>query len=326
MGKNKHYIASTASVFLCMALFFFMTVLCAEKLPQKDTNKIIVATVNDRPIYKKELTSGIPAGLFAAERKRIESQKLECLIYVELLSQFLSKNKIVASSKTINKEIEELRKNPPSAGCSCCRYESLEQFLAFNYFSLEEFKELIKANMGLSIYIGRLWTKEAKSYIVSNKQRIEAAGKAYCKAYHIFFNVFQDPDYGKSTDKVIAKKKVLATAAWKRLEKGESFEQVARDVSEDSMSANAGGFLGVIPSNLFGMEFDKTVRQLLPGKHSKPVLSIWGYHIIKKDVLNEKDIETILKGDFFDKKRSELLKNIRENARIELKNNLMVTK
>jgi hypothetical protein len=319
MGKNKHYITSAVPVFSCMALFFLMTMLCAEKLPQKDTNKIIVATVNDRPIYKKELTAGIPAGLFAVERKRVESQKLERLIYVELLSQFLSRNKILVSSNTIDKEIAELRKNPPSSGCSCCRYESLEQFLEFNYFTLEEFKELIKVNMGLSIYIEKLWTKEAKSYIASNKQRIEAAGKAYCKAYHIFFNVFQDPDYGKSTDKVIAKKKVLATAAWKRLEKGESFEQVARDVSDDSMSANAGGFLGVIPSNLFGMEFDKAVRQLPPGKYSKPVLSLWGYHIIKKDALDEKDIEAILKDDFFNNKKKELLTNIRENAAIELK-------
>lgn len=320
MENNKHHIALAATS-SCVTFFLFITgsMLCADKPSSKDANKTIVATVSGRPIYKKELTAGIPMGLFAAERKRVEKEKLERLVYIEMLSQFLNKNKIAVSRENVDKEIAELKKNPPPAGCSCCRYESLKQFLELNYFTIKEFRKLLSSNIGLDTYIENLWEKESKRYIASHKQRAEDIRKNCIKAYHIFFNVFQDSDYNKNPDKVIAKKKALAMAAWKRLKKGEPFGKIAEKVSEDSMSASDGGSLGIIPFDSFGAEFEKAARQLLPEKHSKPILSPWGYHIIKKGVLNEKNIESLLKQDFFDEEKEKLLKEIQEKAKINLK-------
>ncbi len=63
-----------------------------------------------------------------------------------------------------------------------------------------------------------------------------------------------------------------------RLEKGESFEELAKKYSDDPRTASRGGDLGfarLIP------ELD-SAKQVTPvGKHSKPFLSPFGYHILK---------------------------------------------
>lgn len=64
-----------------------------------------------------------------------------------------------------------------------------------------------------------------------------------------------------------------------------SFEQIAREQSDGPTAVQA-GYLGVVSWGRFDAKFEKAVRQLKAGEISaKPVLTEFGYHIIRRDSL-----------------------------------------
>jgi peptidyl-prolyl cis-trans isomerase D len=65
--------------------------------------------------------------------------------------------------------------------------------------------------------------------------------------------------------------------------RGVPFDTVARRESSDSVSAAQGGLLGTVARNTFVPEFERVAFTLPPGELSQPVLSQFGYHIIKVD-------------------------------------------
>ena len=64
---------------------------------------------------------------------------------------------------------------------------------------------------------------------------------------------------------------------------GVPFDTVARRESSDSVSAAQGGLLGTVARGAFVPEFERVAFALPPGEISQPVLSPFGYHIIKVD-------------------------------------------
>ncbi len=64
-----------------------------------------------------------------------------------------------------------------------------------------------------------------------------------------------------------------------------SFEQLAREESDGPTAVQA-GYLGVGSWGRFDAKFEKAVKQLKPGEISaKPVLTEFGYHVIRRDSL-----------------------------------------
>ena len=76
--------------------------------------------------------------------------------------------------------------------------------------------------------------------------------------------------------------RTLAEGALARLRKGEPFEKVAKETSEDS-SAKDGGSLGCFSKEQMAPEFSSAAFALQPGAMSDLVKSSFGYHIIKVD-------------------------------------------
>jgi peptidyl-prolyl cis-trans isomerase D len=64
---------------------------------------------------------------------------------------------------------------------------------------------------------------------------------------------------------------------------GAKFEDVARRESADSVSAANGGDLGKAPRGQYVAEFEKALDALKPGELSAPVLTPFGYHLIRLD-------------------------------------------
>lgn len=64
---------------------------------------------------------------------------------------------------------------------------------------------------------------------------------------------------------------------------GEKFEDVARSESADSASAARGGDLGRAPASQYVPAFAAAALALKPGEISQPVLSPFGYHLIRLD-------------------------------------------
>jgi peptidyl-prolyl cis-trans isomerase D len=69
----------------------------------------------------------------------------------------------------------------------------------------------------------------------------------------------------------------------KQIQGGASFADVAKRESADSGSAANGGFLGRVTRGQFVPSFDSAAFSLKPGVVSQPVLTTFGYHLIKVD-------------------------------------------
>ncbi|PSJ17948.1 peptidylprolyl isomerase [Nitrosomonas supralitoralis] len=74
--------------------------------------------------------------------------------------------------------------------------------------------------------------------------------------------------------------KLRILALKERLDRGESFEEVARLYSEDA-SASSGGDLGWLSPGDTVPDFERVMNALLPGEISDPVRSQFGWHLIQ---------------------------------------------
>jgi peptidyl-prolyl cis-trans isomerase D len=93
------------------------------------------------------------------------------------------------------------------------------------------------------------------------------------KASHILVAI------NDKTDDATAKAEIEKAQA--RLDKGEDFSAVAKEVSQDPGSANQGGDLGFFGRGVMDKAFEEMTFSLKKGEVSKPVKSAFGYHIIK---------------------------------------------
>lgn len=72
-----------------------------------------------------------------------------------------------------------------------------------------------------------------------------------------------------------------ATLAYARITGGEPFEKVARDVSQDPVSAARGGDLGPLVEGEVDAVFFEAAAALRPGEVSAPIETRFGFHVLK---------------------------------------------
>jgi len=119
---------------------------------------------------------------------------------------------------------------------------------------------------------------EVESYYRNNPTEFENPPQVCAR--HVLVKVKQgETDSEGHTD---AEARGIAEAALARLRKGEAFEAVAKEKSEDT-SAAAGGSLGCFGRGQMVPEFENAAFSLEAGAMSDLVRTTYGYHIIKVD-------------------------------------------
>lgn len=106
----------------------------------------------------------------------------------------------------------------------------------------------------------------------------DAAAKNYYDAHPY--------DYTEKPDTITASHILVATEdeakkVKERLDKGEAFDKVAKEVSTDPGSKDKGGDLGEQPYTTYDADFIKAADALKEGQISSPVKTQFGWHIIK---------------------------------------------
>src|SRR3954463_3515048 len=120
----------------------------------------------------------------------------------------------------------------------------------------------------------RVSDDEIRSYYDTHKKQFERPGTARVSIIII-------PRTVTSADSAAVRNHALAVRA--RIVGGEKFEDVARTESADSGSAANGGALGKGPKGRFVAPFETAASALKPGEISQPVLTQFGYHLIRLD-------------------------------------------
>ena len=120
----------------------------------------------------------------------------------------------------------------------------------------------------------RVSDDEVRAYYDAHKELFDRPGRAKVSIIIV-------PRVVSAADSAAVRAR--ASQARARILAGEKFEDVARAESADSSSAVQGGSLGRGPKGRFVAPFETAAAQLKVGEISQPVLTQFGYHLIKLD-------------------------------------------
>ncbi len=215
---------------------------------------------------------------------------LSQLISDEMLMQRAAIDKLTASDEEVNVRFNDFKKDFTE--------EKFQQFLKDQGVTVDEIKKEIRK----SATIEKLYNKEITSkisvteaeineYFARNKGNYNLPESWHVQ--HILVTPFADSQINNAkgddakTDEA-ARQKVISLL--KQLQSGMDFAILARDYSEDSSSAQAGGDLRLLSAQqleAIDPKFRQAVQSLKVGETFQgPVTTKYGYHLVK---LTEKE-------------------------------------
>ena len=119
-------------------------------------------------------------------------------------------------------------------------------------------------------------------YLIDKQENIKVVEEAYkrlqkeVKASHILIRLDQN---ASPEDTIKAYAKIASIR--KRIENGEDFSKIAKEVSEDPSAVTNGGDLGYFTAFQMVFPFEEAAYNTPVGKISNPVRTRFGYHLIK---------------------------------------------
>lgn len=148
-------------------------------------------------------------------------------------------------------------------------------------------------------------------HIIKVTDRIPAQGSI--EAAHLFL---QMPENATAEDSLAIELK--ADSLYNRMQEGENYEDLVKEYSDDKGSANRGGLLPKFNVNRMVPQFIQVISTLRDsGDISKPVLTSYGWHIIK---LHSK---TGIKP--FDEEEEEIRKRVKKDKRAQKSKEIIIS-
>jgi len=255
-------------------------------------------------IYKNQFEAQLGEG--ALEQPHPEGGTYGEVLKVNILEKIIMEKLVAKESKDLNVTVtdEEVKAKMDEYLEEMDGQEKFDEFLTSIQLSQEYFEDNLRKELLFDKYRAEILKdvsvsdKGIKEYFEENKEDLVVV-----RANHILVD---------SEDK--------AKAALDRLNNGDAFDIVAKDVSMDG-SAPQGGDLGYFPKGKYGAikEFEDTAFALKEGETSRIVKTEVGYHIIqlvdRKDSYDDlkDDIVLVLKEDKYKSKMQEL----RDKAKVE---------
>lgn len=117
--------------------------------------------------------------------------------------------------------------------------------------------------------------REARTIYEDTRKRIDGNG-GLVRPRHILVSLKQNATKAQSDSAL-----VRADSIYNALIKGADFAELAQRCSDDKGSARRGGDLSWVQRGYVVKEFEDAIFAMKPGEISKPILSPFGYHIIK---------------------------------------------
>jgi peptidyl-prolyl cis-trans isomerase SurA len=179
-------------------------------------------------------------------------------------------------TRILNKNKNNLSGQKPSV------QESLDMFVNFKLKVREAEAQGLDTSASFKKELASNREQLAKPYLMDQEVTDELVKEAYerskweVRASHILVGVKQDAQAG---DTLLAYRKAMSVRD--RLIKGDKFEDVAKEVSDDPSAATNGGDIGFIPVLQVVYPFETAIFTMKIGEISMPVRTQFGYHIIR---------------------------------------------
>lgn len=243
-----------------------------------------VVTVNGTAITEGEVNEEVeqriavqmqrmPAGMeFPSEQKQLlRKNVVDMLVDKELISQKLAEKNIAVNDEQVAEAIQTI------AGERSQSLEELEQEIARHGLTMADLQEQVGFRLRMDTLmkeesdVATVTEADAIAFYEQNPQHFEQPEQV--KASHILSGKrgITEADYPAELEKIEAAKARLAS--------GESFADVARDVSS-CPSSTQGGDLGFFGKGQMDPAFEKAAFEMQVGETSDIVKSSFGYHLI----------------------------------------------
>lgn len=236
----------------------------------------VVAVVNDSPILHSEVEELlVQMGLNLNGSYDVDSKTAE---YHAALEKLIENELILNASRDAglypgNEEIqllveEELNSNPPGPNDD-----------------IEYLTGLLADNQAVQIFIGRKvqvairdMQLSAETYLVANAEHVDELIMPRHVGWIYLPVLPSGPDYDEVLEEMILIRE--------RILSGESFEELAVEISDDGSAVN-GGYLGTFGLGQMTYAFEDAAFSLEVGEISEPVATTYGIHIIRLDNRHE---------------------------------------
>lgn len=200
---------------------------------------------------------------------------LKTMLEFEAVDREVKKKGITVTTAQVDARIDQFLKMLRTRG-QIPQGVTDAQFLAQNHVS----RETLRTNFMVQ---AKLFTLIQQDF-VEKRLGHKLTADDFFKARHILVKVpmaapGQAPaDVKKADDAALAKiKQIAADIESKKV----TFEQAAKQSSEDDGSKEMGGDLGIQMRTVFVPEFEAAAYKLKPGEISQPIRSQFGYHLIQ---------------------------------------------
>ena len=220
------------------------------------TKDRVVARVGEEEITKDELYNLLV--------EHNGQAALNTLIMHEIINQEAEKQNIEISDEKIQSEVDEMISQYGGE-------ESFNSYLQTTGYTLDSIKNNIEINLAIEALLESditITEDEMKAYFEENKSTF--AAKEQVKASHILVATEEE-----------------AKEIKEKLSAGEEFAQLAKDYSIDTSNNEKGGDLGFFARGEMVEAFENAAFSLEVGAISDPVLTSYGYHIIKVEEKKE---------------------------------------
>ena len=208
-----------------------------------------------------------------AQLQQLQAMVLESLIDNELMYQIAEENGYGPSDKELDEELEKTKEQ--FADEAAYQQALNQQGMSEQELKQELAKQMTKVQFEESKFGDKVTVQdsEVKAYYEDNPEQFEQPEQV--RASHILIQAGED---ATEADKAAAKEKLQA--AKKRIENGEEFSKVAREVSEGP-SSERGGDLNYFGRGQMVPEFEQAAFSMEVGEISDIVETSFGFHLIK---------------------------------------------
>lgn len=274
-------------------------------------NKQSMEAYYGNTIWDQEIEEGVKY------KDKFKEMILDQMIYTEVIYEAAKKENLLPTEEEVNKSIEEFNTSIKDNDAYKKQLKELgidDNFLKYQFernLASDNYKE--KFNKDNSVT-----NDEMKKYYDENKDDFYID---QVEASHILIKTIDDEDK-KLSDEKKAEAKKKAEEVLAKAKAGENFSELAKEYSQDTVSAKNGGDLGFFKKGEMVKPFEEAAFSMKVGEISDLVESDFGYHIIKvtdkedRQKTFDEEKETIRKT-LQDEKCDAQVEKLKEEAKVE---------
>jgi foldase protein PrsA len=264
---------------IMLLIFVFLFAGCSKTVAKADGIEVKQKEVD---VYMNFLKNQDTTGQLPTDEeglKTLEANIIDSLIVIKLLEKYAEENNIAVTSQEVDEQMKLISDNYPSE-------EDFEKDLEAKgidkkFLEGELRSQLLRSKIYNIVTVDATVTEdEVKQYYEDNKNTLFLV-PVKVKASHILAMFPWKKDNSEETqegrEEALNKIKMVE----EKLKNGGVFEDLARQYSDDTTSAEKGGDLGYISKGQMVEEFDKALFALDVGEVSGIVETEYGFHIIK---------------------------------------------